>query len=156
MSLDPSSTGDCCLQILFPSCSTAPAFFFVAWRSFRLVTSQSEFNQNNRNIFSCRLLLHNPIIINKIGDLIQKSGFIQEMHGFSFQILKITLYRPSLPGAAQCLGRVSLFPWQLSGWKEALAQAPSAAKELVWAGWDNPLSLSWCSLAHVDRCRTRM
>ena len=155
VSLGPSSTGDCCLQIQFPACNTAPAFL-VTRRSFKHITSQSEFNQNNRNTFSFRLLLYNPIVINNEVIWYRSQGFIQEVRGLAFRILKINLYRPSLPWAEQRLGRVALFPWQLGGWKEALAWAQSAVKELVWAGWDNPLSLSWCSLAHVDRCRMRM
>lgn len=85
--LGPSNTGNCCLQILFPACNPASAFP-VTRQPFNYFSSQSECNQNNRNIFSCRLLLFSPSIINNEAIWYRSPGFIQEVQSFSSQPLK--------------------------------------------------------------------
>lgn len=131
------------MQILLPACSTAPAFL-VTQQPFECITSQSEFKQNNRNIFSYSLLLYNPIIINNSVIGYSSQGSVREMHGFAFRIREINPCGPWVPGSS--LSFVAL---------GGCAALGSAARELVWAGSDNPPARLVLP-AHVDRCPMRL
>lgn len=89
------------------------------------------------------------LLIIKLFDTEVKGSF-RRCVALPFKSSKEMSINPPLPLEA------SLSFHDSGGWKEALAWAQSAVEKLVWAGWDNPLSLSWCSLAHVDRCRMRV
>lgn len=139
MSLGPSSTGDCCWQISFPACNAAPAFS-VTQRSFKHITSQSEFNQNNRiflatdSCFAAQSLLRIKWFDTEV------KGSFRRCVASPFKSLKINLYRPSLPRAV---------PWK----SHSLSVTARWLKGKPWHG----LSLqrrNWFGLAEIIPSRS--